>query len=123
VRSCFRVLVVDDHVQYREAITGLLTLFDELDVVAEADTVADALTALSVDDIDVVLLDVHMPGVDGIAGARLMLERYPTLHVMLCSTDDVSNLRSFETRERLTFVSKADLDPDRLIQWCRSWRS
>jgi DNA-binding NarL/FixJ family response regulator len=121
VRSCFRVLVVDDHAQYRHAITGLLSLFDELDVVAEAETVADALIALSNNEIDVVLLDVHMPVTDGITGARVMLDRYPNLRVMLCSTADRAELRAFETNDRLVFVSKADLEPDHLIRWCRSW--
>ncbi len=115
--------MVDDHAQYRHAIIALLSLFDELDVVAEADSVADACSVLSEHEIDVVLLDVHMPGTDGITGAIEMLDRFPSVHIMLCSTADRRDLRSFQTSDRLTFVSKADLDPDRLIQWCRSWQS
>jgi two-component system, NarL family, invasion response regulator UvrY len=122
VRQTTRMLVADDHAQYRAAITDLLSLFDEIDVVAQANSVSDAFRALAETPIDVVLLDVRMPGVDGISGAKAMLDSYPRLHVMLCSTADRQDLRPFQLSDRLTFVSKADLDPEALIAWCRSWQ-
>ncbi len=121
VSDRIRVLVVDDHETYRDAMTGLLSLFDEFDVVGGADGVSPALDVLASQPIDLVLLDVHMPEIDGLSGAKMILDLRPNVRVMLCSTADRVDLRAFVHNEHVVFVSKADLDPQQMIEWARSW--
>ncbi len=60
-----RVLVVDDNAGFRESLLALLDAGD-LEVVGEAGSGAEALEILSTAEPDVVLMDVRMPGMDGI---------------------------------------------------------
>ncbi|MGH1560512.1 response regulator [Caulobacter segnis] len=62
------MLLVDDHPMNRELGKALLTLAAARTVTAEDG--AQALRAVQADDFDLVLMDVHMPGMDGLAAAR-----------------------------------------------------
>lgn len=83
-----RVVLVDDHPVYRDGLRMLLESVDEVDVVAVAE---DGLTALEVverADPDVVVMDVQMPGLDGIAATRELTTRHPHLAVMLLTMSE-----------------------------------
>jgi CheY-like chemotaxis protein len=121
VRPAIRVLVTDDHAEYRHAIGSLLSLYDEIEVVCEAASVDETLIVLSDQIIDLVLMDVNMPGTNGVEGAAKLLAVHPDAHIMLCSTSERDHLPHFVETEHLQFTSKADLDPDELLQWCRTW--
>ncbi len=121
MKQAIRVLVADDHDEYRNAMGALLSSFDEIEVVAKADSVHETLIVLDHEVIDLVLMDVNMPEVNGIVGASMLLAAHPKAHVMLCSTSEREQLPSFEETEHLQFVSKADFDPDQLLTWCRTW--
>jgi len=76
-----RVLIVDDEAPARERLRRLLAELDEADVIGEAATGEQALQRTIELVPDVVLLDVRMPGIDGIEAARHMnlLERPPAI--------------------------------------------
>lgn len=83
-----RVVLVDDHPVYRDGLRMLLESVDEVDVVAVAE---DGLTALEVverADPDVVVMDVQMPGLDGIAATRELTARHPHLAVMVLTMSE-----------------------------------
>lgn len=87
-----RVCVVDDQTLVRHGIRSLLELTDQVDVVAEA---ADGDTALAVVEEsrpDVVLLDLRMPGLDGIATLEAMRERSLDPPTLVLTTFDDSDL-------------------------------
>jgi DNA-binding NarL/FixJ family response regulator len=79
-----RVLVVDDNASFRETLLELLEAGD-LDVVGEAESGADALDLAKTADPDVVLMDVRMPGMDGIEATRLLKQAHPSLGVVALS--------------------------------------
>jgi DNA-binding NarL/FixJ family response regulator len=87
-----RVLVVDDHPLFRRVLRGTLAAADDLDVVAEAADATAALTLVAEFRPDLVVLDVRMPGVDGITAARLITTRHPEIAVLLCSNDARADL-------------------------------
>lgn len=87
-----RVLVVDDQTLVRQGIRGLLTLSDEVVVVGEAGDGDEALDLLARTEVDVVLLDLRMPGRDGIATLEAMAERGIEIPVLVLTTFDDDEL-------------------------------
>jgi two-component system response regulator DesR len=81
-----RLVIADDQALVRGAIAALLGLEPDLEVVAEVGSGGDAVAAAVEHRPDVALLDVEMPGLDGIEAARLIRERSPSTHVLMVTT-------------------------------------
>ncbi|MDQ1420415.1 MAG: hypothetical protein QOJ52_2377 [Acidimicrobiaceae bacterium] len=81
-----RVLVVDDHAVVRNGIVNLLESADGIEVVATAAGGADALEAVASSNPDVVLMDLSMPGMDGVAATRRLTDDYPGVKVLVLTT-------------------------------------
>jgi DNA-binding NarL/FixJ family response regulator len=110
-------LIVDDHPEFR-AVARMIVEGAGLEVVAEAADGAAALAAAADINPDVVLLDIRLPGLDGIAIAELLaVRRSPPAVVLTSSTDAASYgerlatapVRGFIPKERLTAHALADL--------------
>jgi len=74
-----KVLIVDDEPLARERLQRLLTDIDQIDSVSEADSGNSALAAIETDNPDLILLDIRMPGLDGMGLAHQLqkLEKHP----------------------------------------------
>lgn len=77
-----RVLIVDDHAVVREGLAGFLFAFDDLELVGQASNGREALRLCSEVEPDVVLMDVVMPDMDGIATTRAILQHCPEVRVI-----------------------------------------
>ncbi|WP_329252924.1 response regulator transcription factor [Actinoallomurus sp. NBC_01490] len=93
-----RILLVDDHPVVREGLRGMLAAEDDLEVVAEAGGAAEAVAAVRAHEPDVVLMDLRMPGGDGVeATSRVLAQRPETRVVVLTTYDtDADILRAVE---------------------------
>ena len=80
-----RVLLVDDHELLLEVLRSILGRHRDLVVVATAATSAEALAIVARSEVDVVVLDVSLPDVDGMGTARALLKLKPNLHVLALS--------------------------------------
>jgi len=80
-----RVLVVDDHASFREGAVALLRLDERLEVVGEAADGAEAIAFLEREDVDVVLMDVDMPRMDGLAATVRIVAEHPETRVVVVS--------------------------------------
>ena len=90
-----RVLVVDDHAVFSDAIATILRAEPEFEVVGTAGTARDAIKAAKELQPDVVLLDVHMPDGSGVeATAAIKQDRPQTQVVILTSDEEESVLRA-----------------------------
>lgn len=91
-----RVGVVDDQTLVRHGICGLLALTAEVDVVAEGADGDDAVSIATGGEVDVLLLDLRMPGRDGISALEELRERRSTVPVLVLTTfdDDELTLRA-----------------------------
>ncbi|MGI9606535.1 MAG: response regulator transcription factor [Acidimicrobiales bacterium] len=81
-----RLLLADDQALVRGALAALLNLERDLTVVAEVDRGDVVLDAVSANPVDVVLLDVEMPGLDGIAVAGQLAEHAPNVRSLIVTT-------------------------------------
>jgi len=99
-----RVLVVDDDPSIREALSQALAAEMELRV---ADSAEQALAMLSTAAPDVILSDVRMPGLDGLALLRLLRERAPTVDVVMMSAfDDMATVVTSMREGAADFLAK-----------------
>lgn len=107
-----RTAVVDDQTLVRQGIRSLLALTDEVEVVAEAADGDEALAVLDGHDIDVLVLDLRMPGRDGLATLEAMAERGDDVPVLVLTTfdDDELMLRAFRAGARGFLLKDVTLD-------------
>ena len=81
--ECISVLLVDDHALIREGLRQLFTLESDIRVVGEATDGIEALHAVRLLRPDVVLMDVHIPIIDGIAVTRQLTRDFPEIAVIM----------------------------------------
>lgn len=83
-----RILIADDHAFYREGVKAMLTLMPTAEVIAEA-TTGEAVVQLATDlQPDLVLMDIKMPGMNGIAATRAILQASPHIAVLVITMFD-----------------------------------
>ncbi|MFC5996222.1 response regulator [Pseudonocardia hispaniensis] len=83
-----RILLVDDHVHFRAGLRALLATAPDLEVCGEAASGEEALAAVAVHQPDVVLLDLTMPGMGGVAAAERIVATSPHARVLVLSMSD-----------------------------------
>jgi DNA-binding NarL/FixJ family response regulator len=84
-----RVLIVDDHPVVRQGLRALLQVQDGIEVAGEAGDGEAAVKVAAQVIPDVVLMDVRMPGTDGIAATRLIRAAQPATRVLILTTFDL----------------------------------
>ncbi|HBY96305.1 MAG TPA: DNA-binding response regulator, partial [Chloroflexi bacterium] len=77
-----RVMVVDDHPVVRGGIRFTLLAFDDIELVGEAGSGEEALRLCAEVQPHVVLMDLKLPGIDGVAATRAICEQYPQVQVI-----------------------------------------
>jgi DNA-binding NarL/FixJ family response regulator len=90
--SVVGVLVVDDQVVFREVAREVIAATHEFELIGEAASGTQALAAVRELAPDIVLLDVRMPGLDGIDTAARLHDEHPGSVVVLISVDEAPNL-------------------------------
>lgn len=83
-----RVLIVDDQELFRESLKVVLSVSPGVEVIGAASGVQEALKSAANCRPDVVLMDIRMPGMDGVEGTRLFKERWPDMKVVVLTTFD-----------------------------------
>ena len=77
-----RVLLVDDESLVRRILKGILAAYQDVELVGEAATGYEAIDAVKRLQPDIVVMDIRMPGLDGIAAAREIRIKYPHMKII-----------------------------------------
>ncbi len=78
-----RVLLVDDHHIVREGLHALLAFYDDVEVVGEAQDGNEAVVRVQELRPDIVLMDIAMPGMNGLEATRIIRQQYPQISVLI----------------------------------------
>ena len=81
-----KLLIVDDDPLILKSLSLTLSREEDIDVIGCASDGAKALEVCKENPPDIVLMDIRMPGVDGIAATRLIKQRYPDTRIMMLTT-------------------------------------
>lgn len=87
-----RVLIVDDHAVVRSGLSAFLLVFDDLELVGAARSGLEGLDLCGKLHPDVVLMDLMMPGMDGVAATKAIREHYPHIQVLALTSFKEDNL-------------------------------
>jgi DNA-binding NarL/FixJ family response regulator len=106
-------LIVEDHVEVRRALRDrILASFSGFRFF-EAGNVDDALRIVQDKHVDLALMDIRLPGKDGVDGTRMLLERSPRTRVIMVSLfDDTSHRKAAREAGALAFVSKRSISKE-----------
>ncbi len=106
-----RLFLVDDHAIVRAGVRSLLSAHDQLLVVGEAESGEEALIRVPAAEPDVVLLDLSLPGMNGIATARALREALPGLRLVALSMhEDPEYVQGFLEAGGSGYVPKSSLE-------------
>jgi two-component system response regulator AlgR len=112
-----RVLLVDDQEPYLRAMAAVVEETPGFEVIGRASTGEEAVDLAATLVPDLVLMDVNLPGIDGLEATRQLLAPRPGLVVVLLSTyDDEAGAAFVAESGAAAYVTKAVFGPDRLAE-------
>ena len=100
-----RVMIADDHQPFREGLLRLLELIPDAEGVGEAADGDEAVRRAHELQPDVILMDLHMPGLNGIEATRLLRETSPHIGILVLTMfeDDESIFAAMRAGARVTY--------------------
>ena len=87
-----KVMIVDDHPIVRSGMVTMLLAFDDLELIGEASSGSAALAKCQQSLPDVILMDMVMPGMDGLETTRAILEQYPSVKIIILTSFTKENM-------------------------------
>ena len=107
-----RVMIVDDQPPFRAAARAVIDRVDGFDLVAEVESGEAAVAASNELEPDLVLMDIHMGALDGIAATKLITDTNPGIRVILLSTYGLDDLPcDARTSGAIAYLNKDELSP------------
>ncbi|MDW7673338.1 MAG: response regulator transcription factor [Bacillota bacterium] len=85
-QSKLKILIVDDHPFFRQGVKFFLSSIPDFEIVGEAASGEEAINAIASYDLDVILMDLKMNGMDGISTAEAMLKQNPNLRILILTS-------------------------------------
>lgn len=115
-----RVLLVDDQALFREGLNTLLSIHNDIEVVGEASNGEEAIQIAAQTSPDVVLMDLRMPILDGVAATRRLAETQPDSRVIVLTTfDDDEHIFDGLRAGAVGYLLK-DVSSDKLVEAIRA---
>lgn len=111
-----KIAIVDDHSLYRKSLRMLISPIENTEIVLEAESGRIILEKLQTSAVDLILLDLQMPVMDGFTACSVIRERYPHIRIIALSQfKDLESIRKMIHLGVIGYFTK-DSDPDELRQ-------
>lgn len=105
--SIIRVMVVDDHRRVHQALKVMFDFLDDMVLVAQAQNGEQALAQCAQHELDVILMDIVMPVMDGLEATRRILAQYPRIRILaLSSFRDEETIRAMLALGAVGYILK-----------------
>lgn len=115
-----RVLLVDDQSLFREGLRTLLSIWEDIEVVGEANNGQEAVDQTAVLKPDVILMDLRMPVLDGVAATQQIAEKFPDSRIIVLTTfDDDEHIFDGLRAGAAGYLLK-DVQSDKLVEAIRT---
>ncbi|WP_404900361.1 response regulator transcription factor [Priestia filamentosa] len=114
-----KIVIIDDHQLFREGVKRILDFEQDFEVVAEGDDGEEAVKLVEEYNPDVVIMDINMPGLNGVEATKQLIEEYPDTKVIILSIhDDETYVTHALQTGALGYLLK-EMDADALVQAVR----
>lgn len=110
--STIRIIIADDHTLLRDGLRALFASVPDIEVIGEAESGADAISKAEQLQPDVILMDIQMPGINGIQATRQIVSKQPEIGVIVVTMykDDDSVFAAMRAGARGYILKGADQD-------------
>jgi DNA-binding NarL/FixJ family response regulator len=110
-----RVLIVDDQAPFREAARAVVEVTDGFEVAGEAESGEDSVRLCAELRPDLVLMDVNLPGIDGLEATRqILLDSHPVVVLVLSTYEAAEYAPRAAAAGASAYIPKSDFGPDEL---------
>lgn len=117
-----KVLIVDDQEPFRRAASAVVGALEGFEVVGEAESGEDSIAAVTRLRPDIVLMDVNLPGMNGMAATQRIRELAPSTVVVLLSTYDRAEYGAeADDCGAAAFLAKSEFDGDAVRRAWNTW--
>lgn len=115
-----KLIIVDDHKLFREGIKALLAVTDDIEIVGEAEDGAIAMNRIREIEPDVILMDINMPGLNGIRVTEQILAQHPQTRIIMLTMleDDASIFHAMRAGARGYLLKGAE--PEEVLSVIRA---
>jgi NarL family two-component system response regulator LiaR len=107
-----KVMIVDDHPIVRDGLKNVLLVFDDMELIGEAENGSAALAFCQQHCPDVILMDILMPGMDGISATRGIVKQFPQVKIVMLTSYQEQDLvqKSLEAGAMGYMLKNAPID-------------
>jgi two-component system, NarL family, response regulator DegU len=111
-----RIAIVDDHKLFREGIKRILDFEESFDVVAEGSDGTEVMAIMDQHQLDVFIIDINMPNMNGVTATKALLEKYPDAKVIILSIHDDESYVTHVLKVGARGYLLKEMDSDTLIE-------
>ncbi|GGH76664.1 two-component system response regulator DegU [Pullulanibacillus pueri] len=115
-RKKTQIALIDDHRLFREGVRRILEMEDEFEIVAEGDDGNDVEKVVLEKNPDVILMDINMPGLNGVEATRRLISQYPDVKVIILSIHDDETYVTHSLKSGATGYLLKEMDADSLVE-------
>jgi two-component system, NarL family, response regulator DegU len=110
-----KIALIDDHRLFREGVRRILEMENDFEVVAEAEDGLGAEEIMETTDPDVLLMDINMPGLNGVEATRRLLLKHPDIKILILSIHDDESYVTHALKSGAAGYLLKEMDADSLV--------